>query len=323
MKSYTHFTLFERECLLEMRKEGKSFREIGKEIGKDASSVCREYNRNFSKKKKRYNVWRATTLYIVRRKNCVRKPIIQKDGELYQKITDCLKKYWSPEIIANYCKSAGYQISFSTIYKEIKAGAFSDEGITSKSHLRRKGKKKHAKHGNHATIHPERSIHDRPEIVEKKERLGDWEGDTVCGANNKSCLVTQVDRASKYLLMAKSKDHKKESVRAAIKSAFEQLPEEIPRLTMTLDNGSEFADFKGIEKDIEIEIYFADPHSPWQRGLNESVNDMIRFFFPKGTDFNKVSDEDIQYVASIINSRPRKCLGFISPIDFISKKCCT
>lgn len=323
MKSYTHFTLFERECLQEMRKEGKTFREIGEILGKDASSVCREYNRNFSKKKKRYNAWRATTLYIIRRKSSVRTPAIQKGSELYQFIVECLKKYWSPEVIAYKAKEKGYSISYSTIYKEIKAGTFKEEEITAKSHLRRKGKKKHAKHGNHATIHPERTIHERPEIVEKKERLGDWEGDTICGANNKSCLVTQVDRASKLLTAAKSPNHKKETVRAAMKTAFENVPKEMPRLTMTLDNGSEFADFKGIEKDIGTEIYFADPHSPWQRGLNESTNDMIRFFFPKGTDFDKVSDEEIQRVVSIINNRPRKCLGYLSPLDFISKKCCT
>ena len=86
---------------------------------------------------------------------------------------------------------------------------------------------------------------------------------------------------------------------------------------------AEFADFKGIEEDLKTTIYFADPHSPWQRGLNENTNDIIRFFFPKGTDFSLVDENELIKIIHLINSRPRKCLGFLSPLDFISKKCCT
>lgn len=321
MKSYSHFTLSERECLQELRKEGKSFREIGRIIGKNASSVCREYNRNFSKKKNRYHPWRATILYIQRRKHCVRKPTLIKGSDLYEFVNECLEKYWSPELISDVGKEKGYTISFNTIYRAVRANKF--EKIAAKTHFRRRNKKKHAKHGNHATIHPEHTIHDRPGIVDLKIRLGDWEGDTVCGANNKSCLVTAVDRASKMLCAAISPNHTKEAVRVAMKKAFSQVCKFMPILTLTLDNGSEFADFKGIEEDLETTIYFADPHSPWQRGLNENTNDILRFFFPKGTDFNKVSDDELARVVSLINNRPRKCLHFLSPLDFISYKCCT
>ena len=319
--SYTHFTLTERFCLQEFLEEGKSFREIARLMGRSPSTISREVKRNWSKKKNRYNPWRATTLYIIRRKKCVRKAAIKKDTELYRLIKECLNQYWSPEITADYCKKAGYPISFSTIYIAVKSGLFSD--ITPKTHFRRKGKKKHAKRGNHATIHPEHTIHERPLIANKRLRLGDWEGDTVCGAKNKSCLVTQVDRKSKLLAAAISPNHTKEAVRRATKRAFELLEIPMPIHTITLDNGSEFADFKGIEEDLSTTIYFADPHSPWQRGLNENTNDMIRFFFPKGTDFSLVSEEELMNVVHIINSRPRKCLNFLSPIDFISKKCCT
>ena len=285
------------------------------------STISREVKRNFSKKKKRYNAWRATTLYITRRKRSVRKPVIQQNTELYNLIKECLEKYWSPEITAHYCTERGYPVSFTTIYKAVRLGLFA--GIKPKSHFRRKGKKKHAKHGNHATIHPEHTIHDRPSIVEDRLRLGDWEGDTVCGAKNKSCLVTQVDRKSKLLVAAISPNHTKDAVRKATKRAFELLEIDMPIHTITLDNGSEFADFKGIEEDLNTTIYFADPHAPWQRGLNENTNDMLRFFFPKGTDFNSITEDDLLCVLHIINSRPRKCLGFLSPLDFISKKCCT
>jgi len=301
--------------------EGKSFREIARLMERSPSTISREVKRNFSKKKKRYNAWRATTLYITRRKRSVRKPAIQQNTELYNLIKECLEKYWSPEITAHYCTERGYPVSFTTIYKAVRLGLFA--GIKPKSHFRRKGKKKHAKHGNHATIHPEHTIHDRPSIVEDRLRLGDWEGDTVCGAKNKSCLVTQVDRKSKLLVAAISPNHTKDAVRKATKRAFELLEIDMPIHTITLDNGSEFADFKGIEEDLNTTIYFADPHAPWQRGLNENTNDMLRFFFPKGTDFNSITEDDLLCVLHIINSRPRKCLDFLSPLDFISKKCCT
>ena len=112
-------------------------------------------------------------------------------------------------------------------------------------------------------------------------------------------------------------------MREATKRAFENMPINIPIHTITLDNGSEFADFKKIEADLTTTIYFADPHSPWQRGLNENTNGIIRFFFPKGTDFTKISDKELSTVISLINNRPRKCLGYISPLEFLSKKCCT
>ena len=319
--SYTHFTLTERNILQQFLNEGKSFREIARLMERSPSTISREVKRNFSKKKKRYNAWRATTLYITRRKRSVRKPVIQQNTELYNLIKECLEKYWSPEITAHYCTERGYPVSFTTIYKAVRLGLFAD--IKPKSHFRRKGKKKHAKHGNHATIHPEHTIHDRPSIVEDRLRLGDWEGDTVCGAKNKSCLVTQVDRKSKLLVAAISPNHTKDAVRKATKRAFELLEIDMPIHTITLDNGSEFADFKGIEEDLNTTIYFADPHAPWQRGLNENTNDMLRFFFPKGTDFNSITEDDLLCVLHIINSRPRKCLGFLSPLDFISKKCCT
>lgn len=318
---YTHFTLSERICLQEFLNQGKSFREIAKLTGRSPSTISREVNRNFSRKKKRYNAWRATTLYIIRRRKCVRKPAINKGSDLYGFIKECLERFWSPEIIARCCKEKGYSISFSTIYCAVKSGLFS--GIKPKTHFRRRGKKKHAKYGNHATIHPEHTIHERPSVVEEKLRFGDWEGDTVCGAKNKSCLVTQVDRRSKLLTAAISPDHTMNEVRKATKRAFELLEVNLPIHTITLDNGSEFADFNGIEEDLNTTVYFADPRSPWQRGLNENTNDIIRFFFPKGTDFSLVSEEELLNVVHLINSRPRKCLDFLSPLDFISKKCCT
>ena len=159
--------------------------------------------------------------------------------------------------------------------------------------------------------------------MELKGRSGDWEGDTVYGAVGKGCLVTLVDRRSKLLLATRCKSRNSEVIRTAFKNAFKLSGIAPPVETITLDNGAEFAAFKDIEKDLNAVIYFADSHSPWQRGLSENTNDLIRFFFPKGTDFLAVTDEEVQRVVDLINSRPRKCLDFLSPLEFLACKCCT
>lgn len=320
MMSYTHFTLTERECLSEKLKEGKSYRQIAKEMGRSPSTISREVKRNYSKQNKRYHPWRATVLYIIRRRNCVRKTILGNTPETDKYVMECLQKYWSPEIIAVKSKENGTPISCSTIYRAIKKKQLPE--IREKTHLRRRGKRRYQHGKNSNTIHPEHTIHERPQICEDKLRIGDWEGDTVLGANGKGCLVTLVDRKSKIFTAELSSNKSAASVRAALKKAFLRLPFNLPVETLTLDCGAEFAEFKNIEKDLNTTIYFADPHSPWQRGLNENTNDIVRFFFPKGCNFHAVSDEELQIVIDLINNRPRKCLNYLSPIEFISKKCC-
>lgn len=321
MKSYTHFTLSERNCLQQFLSEGKSLREIAKILGRSPSSVSREVKRNFSKTANHYNAWRATTLYIIRRRSCVRKHIIQPHTYLHDYITECLKRFWSPEVIAHRCKLQGFCVCTSTIYRAIKEKRLC--GITCKTHLRRRGKKATKDRKNCSTIHPIHTIWERPEIIERKERFGDFEGDTVYGGIGKGCVVTLVDRKSKLLIAAIAPNREKETIRKAFKKAFDLSEYSAPIESITLDNGSEFADFIHIEKDLHTTIYFADPHSPWQRGLNESTNDILRFFYPKGTNFMKVPEKEFRDVVHLINSRPRKCLGFLSPLEFLSKKCCT
>ena len=251
----------------------------------------------------------------------MRKHAIQPNTDLYDYIIKCFNQYWSPEIIANRCKLSGLNICTSTIYRALKENRLT--GISRKTHLRRRGKKNTKDRKSCATIHPIHTIHERPQIVETKTRLGDFEGDTVYGGVGKGCAVTFVDRKSKLLVATIASNREKETIRKAFSKAFALSEHSIPIETITLDNGSEFADFINIESDLQTTIYFADPHSPWQRGLNENTNDILRFFYPKGTNFLNVTEEEFQNVIHLINSRPRKCLGYLSPLEFLSKKCCT
>lgn len=319
--SYTHFTLEERESLSNLLAAGKNYSQIARELGRHRSTIKREVERNYSKKKQRYHPWRATVLYIIRRKNCRRKPAIAEGMPTYDYVKPRLEMFWPPEVIADRAKEDGISISCSTIYRAVKNGVF--EGVSPKTNFRRKGKNSNYSHENSNVIHPTHTIHERPEIVELKGRSGDWEGDTVYGAVGKGCLVTLVDRRSKLLLATRCKSRNSEVIRTAFKNAFKLSGIAPPVETITLDNGAEFAAFKDIEKDLNAVIYFADSHSPWQRGLSENTNDLIRFFFPKGTDFLAVTDEEVQRVVDLINSRPRKCLDFLSPLEFLACKCCT
>lgn len=316
MKPYTHFTPKERESIYLLLKINTKVSEIAKKLQRDKSSVSREINRNKDKKTGEYNPFEAQRLYQSRRTKCKRAYRIQKGTKLYDYICEKLKCFWSPEIIAAKWNKENPQetISFSTIYLALYKGVF--KGIQAKTHLRRRGKKKYGKRGRFNTIQPEHTIHERPTEADIRLRLGDWEGDTVRSSPGKGCIVTFIDRKSRKLLAAQSKDMSAKSVFNAILKAFKGIT---PK-TITLDNGSEFAMFKELEKALHTTVYFADPHSPWQRGSNENTNGLLRFFFPRGFDFRTLTDRELNKVVKLINSRPRLCLNLLSPDEVF---CCT
>jgi IS30 family transposase len=162
------------------------------------------------------------------------------------------------------------------------------------------------------------SIHQRPAIVEARRRFGDWEGDTLYGGRTRHCLLTHLERRSRFLLAGRIADRQAATVAVAKIEQFSRLPKAWRR-TLTLDNGKEFAAFRAVENALGLSVYFADPYSAWQRGANENANGLIRRFYPKGTDFSKVSDEELAAVVYWINNRPRKCLGYRTPIEVVQQ----
>ena len=316
MQSDNHFTLAERESLRIKLGERKSLRTIAVEMGRNVSSISRELKRNRNRDGT-YNAWRGCTLYIVRRKSSRKKYRLTAEQELCEWVKACLDKYWPPEAIAAMWKKKhpGAPLSHSTIYAALKAGLVA--GYRPQTYLRRRGRRKNSHQS--ASIHPERRIRDWPDEIRERVRVGDWEGDTVYGAVGKGCLVTCVDRRTRYLVGSLLKQRTSELTREAVRKALQGLPVH----SLSLDNGSEFADFKGIEQDTGAKVYFADRHAPWQRGSNENNNGLLRFFFPKGTDFHQITAETLDKVVSLINHRPRKCLDWLSPADVLFSKCCT
>ena len=317
MKSYKHFTLEERICLEELLKKGKSFRQIAQILDRSPSTISRELNRNWSKKKNHYHAWGANIKYQCRRKVCHRKNHLLLNDEMYQFTHNGLLQYWSPEIIAGtWNKDHPEKLSSSSIYRAVRTGKF--PGIKPWTHFRRKAKP-YSNQKKSYTHFFDRSIHDRPIEADNRSRFGDFEGDTIYGSVGKGYLVTAVDRCSRLLVAAKCDDKTIPSINKAFSIAFAKVSKWIKPLTLTLDNGTEFLGFKDIEKENDLTVYFADTHSPWQRGSNENINGLIRFFFPRGTDFRNLSQKQLDSVVNLINNRPRNCLSYLSAIEFINK----
>lgn len=316
--SYTHFTLSERKYLQQLLSEDKSFREIAAILGRSPSSISREVKRNQSKRRPKgkilnkywYNHWRAEILYICRRREQERRALKPNTKE-WDYVVDKLQHFWSPEQIVNrYEMEYGEKmVSVSTIYRYIYRKELPE--ISKTTHLRRRGKRLTSRNSCFNTIQPDRIIPEWTKEIKERSRIGDWEGDTVYGAVGKGLVVTLVDRKTRYLLAGKLESRNSTSTEKVIVNLLKNMPVE----SLSLDNGSEFANFKSIEEQISAPIYFAEPHKPWQRGTNENTNDILRFFFPKGTNFHNVSEEELEEVVYLINTRPRKCLNWKSPFE--------
>ncbi len=160
------------------------------------------------------------------------------------------------------------------------------------------------------------SIAQRFAVSEGRKRFGDWEGDTVYGKRTRFCLLTQVERKSRYLIAAKVSDRRAHSVAQCKIPQFSPLPKRWRR-TLTLDNGKEFAAFKQVEQATGLRVFFADPYCAWQRGANENTNGLLRRYLPKGTDFSQVADHQLAFVVHALNNRPRKCLGYRTPFEVV------
>ena len=305
MKSYSHFTLEERFCLAVWIKFGLSQAKIARLLDRSRSTISREVKRN-SNKDGKYHYWRAFVLYRWRRKRCVRKFVLLEPAK-QRFVHKCLDEFWSPEIISARWKKMGNKgLTHTTIYRAFKKKLLPN--YSAKTHLRRRGRRKNLKG---YALKPHNSIHDRPREATLRLISGHLEGDTIYGAIGKGCLLTLVDRKTRILRAATVQTRHSDVVEDAFKEA---LADYQPQ-SISLDNGSEFANFANIAQNHNTTIYFADPHSPWQRGSNENINGLIRFFFPKGTDFLKLPADELARVVELINTRPRKCLGWLSPYE--------
>ena len=290
--------------------------EIARRLNFDRSTITRELNRNKDMRSGKYNPDLAQRKRDARM--CGRNHFRKMDDAMKELVDKHLEMDFSPEQISGRMKKEGVAIvSHETIYKYVYDDKrLKDEGKHLYKHLRRKGRK-YAKRGNdykrRGQIVGRVDIDQRPDVVATKERFGDLEGDTIIGKNHKGAIATFNDRKTGMLWMKKLSGKEADPLAAA---AVELLLGVKPLLhTMTLDNGKEFAKHALIAHDLGIDIYFAHPYHSWERGANENTNGLIRQYFPKGTNFDEITEEQVAKVQTILNNRPRKRLGYKTPLE--------
>ena len=319
MRSYHHFTLSERRCLVQMLQEGKSLRAAAQALHRSASSISRELRRN-AEADQSYAPEMAVVYYFFRRRKCVRTPALLKSSDCLNYVERKLKRYWSPEGLVKRWHERhpeAYMVSVSTIYRAIHHNLVPH--CAARTHLRRHGIPYKGNRSRFNTIHPDHTIAELPMEAINRLLIGHWEGDTIRGKNGTGGILSLVDRKSRLCILRLIPDMSAATLEQTIVQALKHLP----RKTILLDNGSEFARHRQIARRLRTTIYFADPHAPWQRGSNENCNDRVRFFFPKGTDARTLTAKDVARIQFLLNNRPLKCLNWLTPSEAFHAKCCT
>lgn len=294
-------------------------KEIARILKRPKSTISKELARN-KRKNGKYSAEIARKKLKKRRIKANQKfKKLTSKSSLKQYVIRKLKKYWSPQQIAARATQKEHRICHETIYQFVY-----NERPDLKKYLRAKKGEYRKRHGtlNREKAREEakkRRIDTRPEIVEKRTRIGDWEGDTIRGGDKKSAVLTHVDRKSGYLIANRLERALAEKVRTTTITEFSKLSKKKLR-TITYDNGPEFSEHETTEIWLKTAIYFAYPYHSWERGTNENTNGLLRQFFPKGTDFTKITDFDLQTAVKLINNRPRKRLDYHTPQEVFSGK---
>ena len=320
---YKHLNILEREKIQELLWQKVSIRNIGKVLGRSHSSILRELKgREFQ-----YTPRLAEERAKLRRKSRGRKDRL-KNEKIREYVISHLKAHWSPEQISGRMKkeeigNVSHEAIYQFIYAEIHRDGY---GYLKPGHedlriyLRRK-RKRRLKKGMRKCQRIFKpygvSIDERPLVVETRERIGDWESDSVESCLHKPGVNTLLERKSGLYLITKLKNKTSEATMSAIQKRMVMFPFKTKR-TMTFDNGPENRDWKLFEKKTNMKSYFAHPYHSWERGSNENANGLLREYFPKKTDFSKIPDEEISKVEYDLNTRPRKRLNWSTPLEVIS-----
>jgi len=312
LKIMGHLTEEQRYTISAMYKKGLSQKIIAETIIKDKSVISREIKRNTNPKTGKYSLSYAQSMADIRKE---RMRLNRKfDDILKKEIIEKIKDGWSPEQIVGWQKKNKNKfVSYETIYKFIRLDK--ENGGNLYSFLRHKLKKRKRQVGKQKIKIKNRvSIEQRPEIVNLKERFGDWEIDTIVGKNNKGAILTLVERKTSYMIMEKLNSGK--NAKELTKTVVRLLEVFIKNVhTITGDNGTEFADHQNIAKLLKTNFYFTNPYSSWEKGLIENTNKLVRQYIPKSTNFNNLSNQDIKQIQYKLNARPRKKLNFACPKD--------
>ena len=319
-RSCLALSLSEREDISRSLAMGSSMRMIATQLGRSPSTISREINRNGG-----YDQYRAAEAEQAAWDRALRPKLCKLAGnkQLARTVVKKLQLEWSPQQVAGWLKreypdNEAYNVSHETIYKSLY---IQSRGVLKKELLKalrsqrimRRARNSSLKKQGLGKITNAVSISERPASAEDRAVPGHWEGDLIAGTNN-SFIATLVERHSRYVMLAKVKNKDSESVIAALIKQSKKLPAELYK-SLTWDRGTEMARHQKFTLATDIDVYFCDPKSPWQRGSNENTNRLLRQYFPKGTDLALHSQAKLNAVARRLNERPRKTLEYETPAE--------
>ena len=308
MRTYTQLTQEQRYQISALLKMGHNRTEIAAVIGAHKSTVSRELGRN--RGQRGYRPKQAQQMASSRRKKA--KPRIQEDS--WSLIESKLRQDWSPEQISSWLwQNTDIQVSHERIYQHILADKHAGGKLYKHLRCQKKRRKRYGSNDRRGTLPNRVSIEQRPEIVDQRQRIGDWEVDTIIGKRHHQAIVTLTERKSRLALLCKVERRTADLVSDAVIKLL--LPVADRSYTITVDNGKEFADHERIAQELGINFFFAHPYAAWERGTNENMNGLIRQYIPKKRDLSSVDDMELLCIMNKLNHRPRKCLGFKSPIE--------
>lgn len=314
-KEYRHLSEYERDSIESCLRAGVTKSEIASRIGRDRSTISREISRN-NLCKSAYDSRKANQIANAKASiPRVSRKLLKTD--LWEYVYSLLKKRRSPEQISGrlrkeYPMDESMQVSHEAIYQYIYVmpkGELKTEVLEYLRQGHRKRRPRARGKDRRGRITNMKTISERPEEVENRLIPGHWEGDLIKGKGNASSIGTLVERATRYTLLVKMKSADATSALIAFNKAFKRVPLEI-RKSLTYDRGKEMANHEQLSEKAKLQVYFADPHSPWQRGTNENTNGLIREYFPKGMDLSTVTTRELRRVEKELNDRPRKVHDF-------------
>ena len=319
-KHYHHLNTTDRVTLMLMRRQGASLRAIARELKRAPSTVSRELKRHGTDHA--YDAGAAGKAARSARTRCRRQRKLTERTDLYRMVLDMLRNRWSPQQISGTLKvmfpnHTDYQVSHETVYKAIYAQPHGELRKELIACLRQGKTSRRPRAGGvdrRQQIPDLVSIHLRPPEVDERILPGHWEGDLIKGAFNRSAVGTLVERVSGLVFLARMDGATATAAVQGFSAALNRVPLEMRR-TFTYDQGRELVRHAEITQKTGTAIYFADPHSPWQRAINENTNGLLRQYLPIGTDLSVFSQEELDAIAFQLNTRPRKRLGFKPPLE--------
>ena len=326
---YIHLSIEEREKIQFCLWEKKSARQIAKELGRNVSTISREIKKNTPVRN--FYASRPSHARALQKRRSRGRHDRLKNNIIREYVISHLKERTSPEEIAGRLKidypgqSISHEAIYQFIYNQIHRdgwGLLKPDCRDLRKYLRRR-KKRRTHHGTRRCQRvlkaPGVSVDMRPKIVDDRVRIGDWESDSVASKDNGPGINTFVERKTGFVFITKLQDKTSQATLSAIKSRMRYLPKELKQ-TATFDNGSENQRWEELERLTGLKCFFAHAYHFWERGLNENTNGLIRDFFPKKTDFTKVSEQELQSVEDNLNNRPRKRLGWLTPAEALAKE---